>query len=210
MLRKTSRRVHKSHLEAILLPNRIRNMITVPQAQKALFLSSISGDFVVGTRHVDKPGPGELLVKVYSASLNPGDWKIQRIEKAGKMVDGYPWVGGWDGSGEVVEVGGEVYNNEGFKKGDRVMFQCVEFKTRYGAFQQYVIVRVGCVAKISPNISYDEAATMPLVLATAYGALSHVNPWGFGVLDKDVVRGEPFVVIGGATGVGQMRVNSNG
>ncbi len=44
--------------------------------QKALFLESIDGDFVVRSIGIVKPGKGEILVKVLAAALNPVDWKI--------------------------------------------------------------------------------------------------------------------------------------
>jgi NADPH:quinone reductase-like Zn-dependent oxidoreductase len=46
--------------------------------QKALLLLEKRGEFVVGTRDIEKPGSGELLVKVLATALNPIDWKIQK------------------------------------------------------------------------------------------------------------------------------------
>lgn len=84
------------------------------QQQKALFLESKQGQFVVRQRPVPAPGPGQLLVKVYATALNPVDWKIQEL---GIFVDKYPAVLGSDIAGEVVEVGQGV---TGFTKGQRV------------------------------------------------------------------------------------------
>lgn len=82
--------------------------------QKALLLQSKQGEFEVGSRDIPKPGPGELLVKVQSAALNPVDWKIQAF---GLFFNEYPVVLGSDAAGEVEEVGEGV---TGYKKGDRV------------------------------------------------------------------------------------------
>lgn len=82
--------------------------------QKALILPQKGGDFVLGTKDIPKPGPGELLIKVHAAALNPVDWKFQ---KYGFPIEKYPTVLGSDGAGSVEEVGEGV---QGFMKGDRV------------------------------------------------------------------------------------------
>jgi NADPH:quinone reductase-like Zn-dependent oxidoreductase len=84
------------------------------QQAKALFLQSKQGQFAVGLRNVPKPGRGEALVKVYSAALNPVDYKVQ---ESGMFVDTYPAVLGVDIAGIVDEVGEGV---DTFLKGDRV------------------------------------------------------------------------------------------
>ena len=86
--------------------------------QKALLVPAKFADFVVGSREIPKPGPGELLVEIRSTSLNPVDWKIH---KYGIFVEEYPAVLGSDLAGDVVEVGEGVTT---LAKGDRV---CVVF-----------------------------------------------------------------------------------
>lgn len=82
--------------------------------QKALFLTGIKGDLVVRERDIPKPGPGQLLVKVESAALNPADWKIR---EKGVFIRSFPAVMGCEGAGTVQEIGADVV---GFSKGDRV------------------------------------------------------------------------------------------
>ena len=94
-------------------------VLTVPHKnmsaqQKALVLQSKFGEFTVGSTPIPKPGPGELLVKVQTAALNPIDWKVQ---KYGVYVEKYPVVLGLNIAGDVEEVGEGVTN---FSKGDRV------------------------------------------------------------------------------------------
>lgn len=82
--------------------------------QKALFLDAKFGKFVVDTKPIQKPGPGQILVKVKAAALNPVDWKIQ---KYGMSVGAYPAILGGDVAGDIEELGENVTF---FQKGDRV------------------------------------------------------------------------------------------
>ena len=85
-----------------------------PLTQKALVLDAKDGKFVVDTRPVPKPGPGDILVKIQAAALNPVDWKIQ---KYGIIVPTLPAILGSDIAGDVEELGEGVTD---FQKGDRV------------------------------------------------------------------------------------------
>ena len=82
--------------------------------QKALFLETPVGEFRVRTTPIQKPGPGELLVKIHATALNPVDWKIRDHNY---FVKEYPAILGTDSAGTVEEVGEGV---QGFAKGDRV------------------------------------------------------------------------------------------
>jgi len=86
---------------------------TRPQ-HKALFISHLQGDFVLGDNRIKNPGPGQLLLKIKSTALNPVDWKIQ---KHGIFISSYPAIVGTDLSGEVVVVGEGVTR---FAVGDQV------------------------------------------------------------------------------------------
>ena len=85
-----------------------------PSTQKAFILDAKHGNFNVGTVPVLKPSPGELLVKIKTAALNPVDWKIQ---KYGILIEKYPAILGFDIAGDVEEIGEGV---TGFQKGERV------------------------------------------------------------------------------------------
>jgi len=85
--------------------------------QKALLLLELQGQFTVGESPIPKPGPGQLLIKAHAAALNPVDWQIRDY---GFGIEKYPAVIGFDGAGDVVEVGEGITT---FEKGDRV---CVD------------------------------------------------------------------------------------
>lgn len=96
-----------------------------PQNQKALFLESKQGKFVVGERDVPKPGKGQLLVKIHSTSLNPVDYKIQ---ETGAFVEKFPAILGVDVAGIVEDVGEGVQD---FVKGDNVYAQFFTLNLTY-------------------------------------------------------------------------------
>jgi NADPH:quinone reductase-like Zn-dependent oxidoreductase len=89
----------------------------MPSSHKALVLhSKDAGNFALEDRMTPVPGPGQLLIKICAAALNPVDILIQ---KQGFLVEyyGLPTVPGSDGSGTVEQLGEGV---EGWVKGDRV------------------------------------------------------------------------------------------
>jgi len=170
--------------------------------QKALLLPKAKGDFIIGTIPVPKPGPGEILLKVQATALNPVDWKIQTY---GFFIDKFPAVLGTDLSGTVEELGQGV---TGFAKGDRVFTQGVLNVSEHCSFQQYALANADVTAKVPSNVSFEEASTIPLGLATAAvglynktGSVGLTPPWEAGGQGK--YQGKPFVLFGGASSVGQ-------
>ncbi|TFK36722.1 chaperonin 10-like protein [Crucibulum laeve] len=176
--------------------------MSTPTIQKALLLDSKFGNFVVQDSSVPKPGTGELLVKVKSAALNPVDWMIQ---KYGIIFEEYPAILGVDGAGEIVEIGDDVSQ---WKIGDRVFFQGI-FENKGGSFQQYIVASAYHAARIPERFSFDDVASIPLGLATAYIGLYNKKPYGL-EFESPVLRssqgkysGTPLVVFGGGSSVGQ-------
>ncbi|THU90594.1 GroES-like protein [Dendrothele bispora CBS 962.96] len=172
--------------------------------QKALLIESKRGRFVVSS--IPKPTlppPGELIVKVKAAALNPIDWKIQAYDL---FYEKYPAIIGNDVAGDVEEVGEGVV---GFKKGDRVFFQGA-FANEYAGYQQYTRARAGFVAHIPQQLSYSQAASIPVGLATAAIGLYANHPSGIGLnplFDSSANNsGQVALVIGGSTSVGQYAI----
>jgi len=127
--------------------------------QKALLVPAKFADFVVGSKSIPKPGPGELLVKICSTSLNPADWKIH---KYGLFIEEFPAVLGLDLAGDVEEVGEGVTT---FVKGDRVCvvfyllqqlhimnaecsFAQGQYKPDWATFQQYAKTDAATTSKV--------------------------------------------------------------
>ncbi|TFY64053.1 hypothetical protein EVJ58_g2887 [Rhodofomes roseus] len=174
-------------------------------SQKALWLKTEKGSLEVGTAPIPKPGEGEVLIKVHSTALNPVDWKIAAH---GYFIEKYPAILGGDAAGVVEEVGPGVTN---LKKGDRVLTNGVFGNYEHATFQQYTLGYADVTGKIPDNLTFDQAATIPLGLATAAVGLFHQDapsgsvglfpPWEDGGRGK--YAGEPILIIGGASSVGQ-------
>ncbi|KAI0046058.1 GroES-like protein [Auriscalpium vulgare] len=186
-----------------------------PTTQQAFILPAKFANFYVGPRPVPQPGPGFVLVKIESAALNPVD---NFIQKAGYFVEEFPGVTGNDAAGTVEEVGEGVTN---VKKGDRVVYQGWWNHADRGTLQQYGLADAAefGIAKIPGNISFDEAATIPLGLATAVvglygeredpmtmgrgGRTGLIPPWD--AAGRGAYSG-PALVTGGASSVGQFAI----
>jgi NADPH:quinone reductase-like Zn-dependent oxidoreductase len=138
------------------------------------------------------PRPGELLVRVHSAGLNPVDFKTRA--GALKIIHNYPlpMVMGNELSGIVEAAGPEVTR---FAKGDRV-FARVD-KTIMGAFAEYAVVHEDHAARIPASLDFPSAAAVPLAALTALQAL------------RDELRlstGQRVFIPGGAGGVGTFAI----
>lgn len=175
---------------------------------KALFLQSKCGAWEVAEQETRKPGPGELLVRIEACGLNPIEWKIHTYGSAGPVPKSYPTVLGSDIAGVVEEVGEGV---SGFAKGDRVVYQGA-FENDKAGYQHYGIANVDFVAKIPSNLSFDEAATLPVAIATVATGFYGSKPHGAGLTlpvdeaGKGKYSGKPLLIIGGASSLGQSAI----
>jgi NADPH:quinone reductase-like Zn-dependent oxidoreductase len=175
----------------------------MPATQKALFLDKKFGNLVINETEIYKPGPGEVLIKIQATSLNPVDWKIQ---KYGIFLEDFPAILGTDIAGDVEAVGEGVTE---FKKGDRVFSQG-QFSNNKASFQQYTIADANTLARIPPNLTYDQASALPVALTVVYVGLYNQNPHGVGFAPpvseetQGKYAGTPLVVLGGSSSVGQL------
>ena len=140
----------------------------------------------------DKPTPmdDEVLVKIHAASLNAGDKLV---------LQGKPYIlrlvfgitkpkyatPGSDFAGEVEAVGSSVTS---FQPGDAVYGELSD--RGFGALAEYAVVPESILATKPSNLSYEQAAAVPLAAATALQALR----------DKAQVQAGQRVLINGASG----------
>ena len=141
---------------------------------------------------IPAPGPGELLLRVHAAAVNPVDTSIRAGRASGLSGAELPYVPGFDASGVVAAIGSEV---DSFQVGDEV-FAMLNLR-RGGAYAEYAIVLEEEAAPKPPRISHAEAAAIPLVALTAWQALFDVAK-----LQKD----QTILIHAGAGGVGSIAV----
>jgi NADPH:quinone reductase-like Zn-dependent oxidoreductase len=159
---------------------------------KAFVLSSYGSSDHLDLTAVDTPVPAadEVLVRVRATSVNPYDWHHMRGEpRVARMMPGTLGLRapklrilGGDMAGQVEAVGEDVTE---FRPGDDV-FALLE----QGGFAEYVSVPERLLARKPGNLSYEQAAAVPMAATTALLGL------------RDVARIEPGqkVLVNGASG----------
>jgi NADPH:quinone reductase-like Zn-dependent oxidoreductase len=148
---------------------------------------------------VDKPAPdaGEVLVKVLATSVNAADWHCLR----GKPLFSRATLGlrrpkhqilGVDIAGRVEAVGGGVTR---FKPGDEVYANLLDHG--YGGFAEYVSAPVDVMSVKPANLSFEEAAAVPMAAVTALQGLRHHG---------EIRPGHKVLINGASGGVGTFAV----
>jgi NADPH:quinone reductase-like Zn-dependent oxidoreductase len=135
------------------------------------------------TRPRPKVGPGEILIRVRSAAVNPVDWKVMAGGLDGLMDVVFPVVPGWDVAGVVEQVG---FDTPEFAPGDEVYSYARRDYVHGGTFAELVTVAARDAARKPAGLSWDEAAGLPLAGLTAYQSLVRL---GAGPEDTVLVHG---------------------
>src|SRR5713101_8959048 len=151
--------------------------------------AAVAGDNGLEIRDVPapRPKPNEILVRVRAAGLNRAELGMAAGHKHGSL-GGAGTVIGLEWSGEVVELGAEVPAD--LKQGDRVM--C----SGSGGYAEYAVADWGRVGRIpANNMTYAQAATLPVALQTMHDAL---------VTNGRLKEGESVLIQGASSGVGLM------
>jgi len=163
---------------------------------KAIVYTQYGPPDVLQLKEVEKPTPNEnqVLIKVHAASVNAVDYRVMRAEPillrpmiGGLLKPKNPRLGS-DLAGRVEAVGENVKQ---FRPGDEV------FGCRNGAFAEYVCAREGALALKPDNISFEEAAAVPVAALTALQ----------GIRDAGGIRpGQKVLIQGASGGVGTFAV----
>src|SRR2546423_13568813 len=160
-----------------------------PARMKAIVYHAYGSPDVLRLEEIEKPLPkeNELLVKVHAASVNPLDWHFMEgspyIIRAIGIGFFKPNVAqlGVDFAGTVEAVGSKVTQ---FKPGDDV------FGAKTGAFAEYLAVAADRVALKPANVTFEQAASVPVAAITALQ----------GLRDGGKVQAGQKVLINGASG----------
>lgn len=131
-------------------------------------------------------GPGEVLVEVRAAGVNPVDWKLRRGVRGGPIDE--PRRVGIDASGVIAELGEGV---TGWAVGDEVIVRGAN-----GAYATHVVVPAANLVPKPASLTWAQAAAIGVPVSTAYQALVSLG----------VGEGTTLLVHGGSGGVGQAAV----
>lgn len=162
---------------------------------KAVVQDTYGAADVLEVRDIDQPlvGEDDLFVRVHAAGVDPGVWHLMTGLPYLVRVMGYglrtPRVGirGRDVAGRVEAVGSNVTR---FHPGDEVFGICD------GSFAEYVCARADKLAPKPTNLTFEQAAAVPISALTALQALR----------DQGTVQpGQQVLIIGAAGGVGRSR-----
>lgn len=132
-----------------------------------------------------EPGPGEVLIKVHAAGVNPVDWKKRTgFGPPGAAQLDFPVVFGGEASGVVEALGPGVTD---FAVGDAVFGNAPG-----GGYAEYAVLPAELTAEKPAGVSFVDAATLPIAAATAYD----------GIQQLALPAGATLVIIGAGGGVG--------
>jgi NADPH:quinone reductase-like Zn-dependent oxidoreductase len=156
---------------------------------KAIVVRQYGGPEVLKFEEYPDPvaGPGQVLVRVAAASVNPVDYK----RRAGLTKDFYPMhfpsLIGVDMAGTVVNIGPGV---EGFSAGDQV------FAMADDTYAELCVVKAAVLAKVPKGLDLMQAAALPLVTTTGNQLL----------LATGIKAGQTVLVAGAVGNVGRSAV----
>jgi NADPH:quinone reductase-like Zn-dependent oxidoreductase len=161
---------------------------------KAVIIEAYGGKEQLKEDDVQKPSAEEnqVIVKLFATSINPIDWKLREGYLKTMLPFEFPIILGWDAAGIIDEVGANVKD---FKVGDRVFAR--PETTNKGTYAEYTAIDTKLLAKIPENISFEEAACVPLAGLTAWQCL-----FDFG----EVKQNDKVLIHAGAGGVGTFAI----
>ena len=135
------------------------------------------------------PGPGQVLVRVKAAGINPGEAKIREGLLHARWPAVFPSGEGTDLAGIVAGTGSGV---TGFSAGDEV----IGYTDNRASHAEYVVVEAGHLATKPAGVPWEVAGALPVAGFTAYAAVRAVA----------LAPGDTVTVSGAAGGVGSIAV----
>lgn len=115
-----------------------------------------------------KVAPGEVLIRVRAAGVNPVDRKLAAGGLDAILETHFPLVPGWDVAGTVEGVGLDV---EEYSVGDEVMGYVRKDEVQHGTYAELVSAHVRLLARKPASLDWRQAAGLPLAGLTAYQSL---------------------------------------
>jgi NADPH:quinone reductase-like Zn-dependent oxidoreductase len=161
---------------------------------KAIICTKYGSPDVLHLQEVEKPAPkdDEVLIKIHAASINSRDLRMMRAKPffirlmPGGFLQPKNKILGADVAGRVEAIGNNVKQ---FKPGDEV-FGYLPSATGRGTFAEYVCAKENAITLKPTNLTFEQAAAVPLAAITALQSLH----------DKGNIQPGQKVLINGASG----------
>lgn len=134
----------------------------------------------------------QVLVELHATSINPIDWKLREGYLQKNLPFEFPIILGWDAAGIIKNVGTNVTN---FQIGDRVFAR--PETTAGGTYAEFTAIDENLLAKMPENLSFEEAASVPLTGLTAWQCLVDFS---------DIKSGDNVLIHAGSGGVGNFAI----
>ena len=163
---------------------------------RAMVLDGFGGPDVLHLAEIERPraAPGNVVVEVAYAGVNPADWKSREGWLAQYFDYTFPFVVGFDAAGIVAEVGAGV---DHLAVGDRVVTSGNQGMGERGSYAEYLHATADRTIALPDSVSLRDAATLPTAGMTAWEATIDVGKAGPGAM---------VVVNGGAGGTGSFAI----
>lgn len=138
--------------------------IDIPERMRAAYVRSLGGpeNIEVGSLHVPRPGPTDVLVRMLASEVNHVDLFVR--SGAYPTHTPFPFVMGRDVVGTVVTTGAGV---SVFRPGDRVWSNSLGVDGRQGTFAEYVLIPADRTYPLPENVTAEDAAVVLHGAATA-------------------------------------------
>ncbi|ASL66218.1 NADP-dependent oxidoreductase [Bacillus cereus] len=134
----------------------------------------------------------EVLAEIHAASINPIDFKIRNGKVKMLLKYEMPLILGNDFAGVITKIGSKVTR---FKVGDEIYAR--PRKNKIGTFAEYIAIHEDDIALKPKNLSFEEAASIPLVGLTSYQALHDI---------MQLQKGQKILIHAGSGGVGTFAI----
>jgi NADPH2:quinone reductase len=163
---------------------------------RAMVINGFGGPEVLQPEDIPMPvpKPGEVLIRVAYASVNPADWKCREGWLAQFFDYKFPFVVGFDAAGVIAGIGDGVTE---YKIGDRVVTSSNQGLGENGSYAEYLTVATDRVAHLADSVDFATAAAIPTAAVTSWEGL-----FGTG----DLKPGQTVLINGGAGGMGSFAI----
>jgi len=163
---------------------------------RAIVIDGFGGPEVLRSGDIPEPhpGPGEVVIQVAYAGVNPVDWKAREGWLSRFFEYKFPFVVGFAAAGIISQVGPDVAD---YEVGDRVVTNSDQSIGENGTYAEFVKSSVHRVAHLADHVDFKEGASLPTSAVTAWQA----------VFDSGgLSAGQSILINGGAGGTGSFAI----